>query len=119
MDSFLLAVNSFSLAAQGVAQLLFASALTGRRPQTRHFICYFLALALVEWGSLRLGLPEICAVGADLLILYGMLRLVLANRRLLSCIAAVLALYLMYLSSGVVDSVEMLLFFRRVPDAWI
>lgn len=119
MDAFLFAVNSFCLVAQGIAQLLFAGALTGNRPNIRHFILYLCALGFVEWIGFRFDLPEICAIGTELLILYGLLRLMPASRRSVSFLAAVLALYFIQLSFGAVDSIEMLLFPQHIPDAWI
>lgn len=119
MDPFLLTVNSFCLAAQGIAQLLFTGALTGKRPRIRYFVLYLCALALVEWLGLRFDLPGICSIVAELFILYGMLRLPPANRRSVALTAAVLALYFTQLSFGVINSVEMLLFPDRIPDGWI
>lgn len=119
MDSFLFAVNSFCLAAQSIAHLLFAGALTGNRPRIRHFAFYLCTLALVEWLGLRLSLPAILPIGIELFILYGMLRLSMINRRSVALIAAVLALYFTQLSFCLVDSVEMLLLPDRIPDIWI
>lgn len=119
MDAFLFAVNSLCLAAQGIAHLLFAGVLTGNKPRIRHFALYLCALALVEWLGLRLGLPGICSIVAELFILYGVLRLPPANRRSVALIASVLALYFTQLSFGVVNSIEMLLFPDRIPDVWI
>lgn len=119
MDPFLFPVNTFCLASQGTLQLIFTGALTGNRPRARHFVFYLCALGLLEWAGLQLNLPALCAIGAEFLILYGTLRLLQKNRRWVSCVAAVLALYLTQLSFGVVDSAETLLFFRGIPDAWI
>ena len=119
MDPFLFPVNTFCLASQGTLQLIFTGALTGNRPRARHFVFYLCALGLLEWAGLQLNLPALCAIGAEFLVLYGTLRLLQKNRRWVSCVAAVLALYLTQLSFGVVDSAETLLFFRGISDAWI
>ena len=119
MDPFLLAINGFCLIAQGTAQLLFAGALTGNRPRAWYIMGYLFALGAVEWTSFRFDLPGICAIVAELVILYGLLCLMPANRHSAALLAAVLALYFTQLSFGVVDSIEMLLFPDRVPDAWI
>lgn len=119
MDRFLWTVNSFCLIAQCVTQLLFTGALTGNRPRVPHFVGYLFALGVVEQISFRFGLPEICAIGAELFILYGLLCLMPATRRSVAFLAAVLALYFTQLPFGVVDSIEMLLFPDRVPDVWL
>lgn len=119
MELFLFAVNGLCLAAQSIAQLLFAGFLTGNRPRIWHFPFYLCALALVEWFGLRFNLPGVFSIGIELFLLYGVLRLLPVNRRSVALISAVLALYFAQLSFGVVNSIEMLLFSDRVPDGWV
>lgn len=110
MDSFSLCLDVFCLAGQSVLHLLFSAWLTRKKPKAWHVAAYFFLLCILEGLSVRIAFIGSGAVAVQLLILYGMNRLALGNRRVISGVTAVLALYISQLSFGVINSVQALLF---------
>jgi len=86
--------------------MAFLCRLTGRRPRARHFAAYLLLIFGVQGTSAAAGWGAPPALAADLLALYGMSRLALKNGPGQSCAAAVLAVYIFQLASGMVNSLE-------------
>ncbi len=110
MDWFAPFLDGLCLLGQGVAHIAFVSRLTGKKQKVWHIAVYFFLLCAIQLLSTQFALPGTIAVGAGLLILYGMCRLALRSRRAVSCAAAIFAVYIFQLSFGVVNSAEAMLF---------
>ncbi len=110
MDYFSLFLDGLCLLGQSVAHIVFASRLTGKKQKIWHFVLYFFLLCTMQWISVGFAVPGVMAIGAELLILYSMSRLALRNRRPVSWIAAIFAVYISQLSFGVINSAEAMLF---------
>lgn len=116
MDDFTLFLNEFCLAVQSVLHVCFVSSFTGKKKRWQHFAVYFILLNIFEWTAGKIGLAWIAAIGAELLVLYGVNRWALGNGRSVSWTAAVLAIYISQLSFGIVNSAESLIFPYYVGD---
>lgn len=103
MDRFLLLLDGVSVSAQGALHIAFTARLTGSAAKVRYFAAYLFLIFCI--GT---ALPGVCAVGAELAALYGVLRL--QNGRAAAGSAAVLAVYISQLAFGAVNSVEAALF---------
>jgi len=114
MNRFSLCLDALCLTAQSALHIAFVGRLTGKRQKTSYFILYFSLLCIMEGLSVKLALPGIPAVGAELLILYGMSRCAFGNRRAVSWAASIFAVYISQLSFGVVNSAEAVVFPRLV-----
>jgi len=110
MDCFSLFLDGLCLLGQSVMHIVFVSRLTGKEPKLWHPAAYFFLLCITQWIFTEFALPGGMAAGAELLILYGMSRLALRNRRPVSWAAAIFAIYISQLSFGVVNSAEATLF---------
>lgn len=110
MDCFNVCLNGLCLGGQGILHLLFVSRLTGKGLEKTHFAAYLPGLCLIEWITARSGLPALPAIGAEVVLLYGISRFLLKNRRSVSWVAAVTATYISQLSFGMVNSAEAILF---------
>ncbi len=110
MDYFGLFLDGLCLLGQGVVHIVFAGRLTGKRPKLWHLAGYLLLLCAMQWFFTRFDLPGVLAIGAQLLVLYGVSRLVLQNRRPVSWAAAIFAVYMTQLSFGIVNAAEAILF---------
>ena len=113
MDYFSLVLDGACIAGQAVMHLLFTGRLTGKKPEAGHFAAYLFLLCLLEGLARAFRLPWLAAIGAELLLLYGINRL-WGNPPPVSCAAAILAAYISQLSFGVVNSAEALLFPRLI-----
>lgn len=110
MDVFSLCISAASLAGQSVLHIAFVCRFTGRKLTAGALGVYFLMLCVCEWCSIQYVHAGSLAIGIQLLILYGVSRAVLKNRRPESWIAAILAVYISQFSFGVVNSVEAMVF---------
>ena len=110
MDYFTVCLNGLCLAVQSAMHLFFVSRFTGKKEKLWHFAAYLFLLFALEWIAGRLSIFWVAVIGAELLILYGMNRLALGNRRSVSWTASILAVSVLQLSSGIVNSAEALLF---------
>ncbi len=106
MDWFTACLNGAALAAQGLLHMAFLCRLTGRRARAWYFVLYLALLSGVEAAFRAAGWGAPGAVAAAALALYGISRRVLKNRPARSCTAALLAVYIYQLSSGMVNSLE-------------
>lgn len=106
MDWFTACLNGAALAAQGFVHMAFLCRLTGRRARAWYFVLYLALLSGVEAAFRAAGWGAPGAVAAAALALYGISRRVLKNRPARSCTAALLAVYIYQLSSGMVNSLE-------------
>ncbi|MCI8454989.1 MAG: sensor histidine kinase, partial [Lachnospiraceae bacterium] len=118
MKYFSLYFDSFCLAVQCAMHLIFVSRLTGKRQRVWHFACYFLLLCFLAVLCGRFSYGELLAVGAQVVILYGMNRFILKNRGLVSWSASVLAVYISQLSFGMLNSAEAV-WFPGLAGKWI
>ena len=110
MDYFSFCLDGLCLAGQSILHILFVSRLTGKKQRTWYFAAYFILLGATEWLFTRYipsGIPAVCA---EVLILYGMSRALLGNRRSAAGAAAVLAVYISQLSFGIVNPAEAMIF---------
>lgn len=110
MDCFSLFLDGLCLLGQGLAHIVFVSLLTGKKPKLWHFAVYLFSLCAMQWIFTEYALPGAAAIGAEVLILYGVSRLALKNRRSASWAAVIFAVYITQLSFGVVNSAEAVLF---------
>ncbi len=110
MDYFSLFLDGLCLLGQSVTQLVFVSRLTGKKQKVWSLAVYLFLLCAMQWIFTKFALPGAIATGAELLILYGVSRLALRNRRSVSWAAAIFAVYISQLSFGVVNSAEAILF---------
>lgn len=110
MDCFSLCLDILCLAGQGAMHMVFVSHATGKRLKIWHAASYTALLLLAQGLAVRLGLPELPSIGAELLLLYAMSRLALGNARPASCAAALIAVYISQLSFGLVNPVQSVLF---------
>lgn len=117
MDYFSLCFDGFCLAGQSFLQLFFISRLTGKKQKRWHFAVYFLLICALEGIFSCFSLPGLLAIGAGAYALYGMSRFALGNRRAVSWIAAIFAVYISQLSYGIVNSVEAIVL-PRLVGSW-
>ncbi len=110
MDCFSLFLDGLCLLGQSAAHIVFAGRLTGKNPKIWHFAVYLFLLCTVQWIFTGSTLPGALAIGVEVLILYGVSRLALRNRRSASWTAAIFAVYMTQLSFGIVNSAEAMLF---------
>lgn len=110
MDWFSLCLDILCLVGQGAMHMVFAGRATGKRVKIWHAAAYAALLLLAQGLAVRLALPELPSIWAELLLLYGMSRLALGNARPASCAAALIAVYISQLSFGLVNSVQAVLF---------
>ena len=109
MDYFSLCYDAFYLAAQGIMHLFFSGRLTGKPVKIRHYAAYTCLLFLLQWFAGVVSLPQLAAVGAEVLILCGANRFFFGNRMPVSWTASILAVYISQLSFGLVNSAEAVL----------
>lgn len=114
MDYFSLCLDILCLAAQSIMHLLFIGRLTGKNLKPRYMAAYFFLLCTFDRIAIRLSVAWVLSIAGELLILYGISRFVLKNRRAVSWAAAILALYISQLSFGIINSVESVLFPRLI-----
>ena len=110
MDWFMIWLNGFSLAAQGLLHMAFLCRLTGQRGRAWQFALYLLLLSGIEAAFSAAGWGAPAAMAAALAALYAMSRLALRNRPVPSCTAALLAVYVFQMAAGMVNSVEALFY---------
>jgi len=110
MNCFSFFLDGLCLLGQSVMHIVFVGRLTGKKQKIWHFASYLFLLCTMQWIFTEFALPGAMAVGAELLVLYGVSRLALRNRRSVSWAAAIFAVYISQLSFGVVNSAEAMLF---------
>lgn len=106
---FILCLNTAALVLQGVLQLGFCARLLGRPYTWRHQLCYLAVLFLAGCAAGRLGFALPLSAALQLLLVYGLARLGLGARPRQAALAAALAVCVMQLSFGVLDSAQTLL----------
>ncbi len=109
MDYFSLCINAFCLIIQGM-HICFCGRLTAKKRKAWHFAAYIILICILDWFANRVSFPLIMAIGAELLILYGMNRFALGNRSFASWAASILAIYISQFSFGLINSVEAIVF---------
>lgn len=114
MDYFGLCLDGLCLLGQSVMHIAFVSRLTGKKQKIWHFAIYLFLLCAIQWFFTTFDFPDGLPIGVELLLLYGVSRLALQNRRSVSWAAAILAVYITQLSFGIVNSVEAMLFPRML-----
>lgn len=110
MEYFSICFDVMCLAAQSAMHIVFVGRLTGKKERLWHFMVYFFLLCMAELVLRRFVFIENLGTGIQALVLYGTSRLVLKNSRSVSWIAAVLAIYISLLSTGMINSVQAVLF---------
>jgi len=110
MDYFNLLLDGLCLLGQSVTHIVFVSRMTGKKSQIWHLAVYFFLLCILQWLFTQFAFPGVMAIGAELLVLYGLCRLGLRNQPFVSLTAAVFAVYISQLSFGIVNSAEAMLF---------
>lgn len=112
MDYFSLWFNGGCLMVQGGMHVWFCSRFTGKKQRAGVGIYagYMVLFCLLDWFARRVSLPWTAAMGAELLMLYGMNCFVLGNSPLVSWAAAIFAGYIVQFSFGLINSVESVVF---------
>lgn len=110
MDYFSLCLDGLGLAGQSILHILFVSRLTGNKQKMWYFSVYFILLSITECLFTQFVSSGILAIGAELLILYGMGRFVLGNQQAIAWTAAIFAIYISQLSFGIINSAEAIIF---------
>lgn len=124
MDWFSLLYNILCIAAQGILQLGFTCRFTGKRPKTWLFFLYLFLLYGID-GLARIFSSDTSAILMQISALFLINRLPddrpdicsisgtyrsVQNNLSVSCIAAILAVYITQLSFGILNSVEFFVF---------
>lgn len=109
--------NAAALAAQGALHILFAARLTGKPARAGAFALYLFPLFALDALVRRANLPWPLAISAQIGLLYAVCRFPLGNRRAVSALAALLAVYFYQLSFGLVNAAEALLLPRLIGSA--
>lgn len=110
MDYFSICLEALCLIGQSIMHIVFVGRFAGKKQRIWHFASYLSLLCIIELICLKYHLSEIPAIGAELLVLYGMSRFAMRNRRSVSLTAAIFAVYISQLSFGIVNSAEEVLF---------
>lgn len=116
MDYFSICLNVFCLIIQSSMHIVFASRFTGKQVRVQYLILYFFLLFICEWIFQQFRFVWGAAIGVELLILYGVIRLIMGNPNLVSWICAILSIYISQLSFGVVNAVEEVLFYHWIAE---
>lgn len=109
MDWFSLYLTCFTLLSHSILHLFFLLRLSGKPWKLWYFFLYFFLLCILDRGCAILALGEIPAITAELAVLYLISRLAMKNPSSISWTGAVLAIYIFQLSSGMVNSLEIIL----------
>lgn len=102
-------LNSFAALSQGLLHLFFCCRFTGKKINAGYGILYLMLFYAGQMAACRLS-SDLMAVVTGLLLLCGMNCCILKNRILVSCVTAVLALYVTQTSFGIISSLEHFLF---------
>lgn len=110
MDYFSVFFNSFCLIIQSIIQLMFTSRFSGNKYRTWHFILYYFLLFILGFIANKNIIIETIAIGLQLIILYGLNCIALGTQRSISLISSILAIYILQLSFGIINSIEAIVF---------
>lgn len=110
MDPFSICLNALCLVLQSCMQIHFCGGLARKRPRAKVYVVYTLLFCGLDWLAVRLSLPWIVTIGAEMSMLYGADRLALGSCRSEAWVAAILANYIVQFSFGLVDSIESVFF---------
>lgn len=100
-------METVDILGESVLHVTFTARFTKKSPKLWHYLAYLAALRVIYWLSTALAVSQLAVVW-ELLPLYAIARFALHNRRLDSCITALLAVYMAQLSLGIVYSLETL-----------
>lgn len=110
MDYFSLFLDGLCLIGQSVFHIFFICRLTGKKYKLWYFASYLCLLCVMEWLFREFGFSNVMAASAEVLALYGVSYSILQNRRSISLVAAIFAIYISQLSFGIINSAETMLF---------
>lgn len=110
MDWFNFCLDSFSIIAQSILHIGFVCRFSGKKEKTWYFFFYFFLLCLIEIVSRRLNFSGILAIILQILVLYGINCFAIGNQRVFSWTASLLAVYLLQISFGIINSIEGIIF---------
>lgn len=105
-DLFILCLNTAALLAQGILQYGFCTRLLGRPRRAWLQLCWLAVLFLADYAAGRLGFVLLSSVVLQLLLVYGLARLGLAAKPRRAALAAGLAVCILQLSFGILDSAQ-------------
>ena len=115
MDGFLFCLGYLSITGEGILHIFFVGRFTKKNPDWKSYLSYLFSLYVIQGVALALHAGHLTVLW-ELLPLYLISRFALKNRRPDACIAAVLAVYIAQLSTGVMNAVEILLFPKVSPS---
>ena len=110
MDYISLLLNIPCLVGQTIMHIVFVSRLTGKNAKMRHFVIYILMICGLALLFAYFPASPVVAVSAEVLVLYAVSRFALDNRRSISLLAAVIAIYVTQISFGIINSVQAVCF---------
>lgn len=110
MDYFSVFFNSFCLIIQSIIQLIFTSQFSENRYRTWHFILYSFLLFTLGFIANKNVIIETMAINLQLIILYELNCIALGTQRSISLISSILAIYILQLSFGIINSIEAIVF---------
>lgn len=114
MGPFNICLDTFSLAAHSLIAMLFISDLTGKKQKASLFATYSALLFTFAYLIAQIDTTELCAIGLQAIILYGIIRFLMKNHRTISWVSSILTVYISQLSFGIVNSVQAVLCPHRV-----
>lgn len=117
INDFYFYLNILCLVGQGIPQIIFVSCLTRKKQSISKIFIYLLLLFIIEFVSTKFGFPQILSITIEILALYSVNRFILKNQRLLSCVSAILAIYISQLSFGIINAIEAILFSILFSDS--
>lgn len=112
VDYFSICLNGFCLIVQSSLHMIFVSKLNGKQVKILYFILYFCLLCVCEGIARQFRFVWGVAIGIELLVLYGVIRLVMQQNNFVSWVSAILSIYISQLSFGIVNAIESMLFYH-------
>ena len=116
MDWFSIFLEVFTLGGLSILHIVFVARISGKEGKIWHMAGYFLMLCLCQKMLVMMKVPDFISIAAEMLVLYIVSRDVLENERAVSCVSSVLAIYITELSSGIMNSIEIITFGSYVGD---
>lgn len=122
MDRFEFWYNLCNIFAQGLLHLFFSGSFTGKKVRVRHFTVYLVFLCIWNcvwfvWNDVTVlsdsGMAILIDAATNFSVwaaLCGINHFMLGNGRLISSVAAILAIYVPQLCYGMINSVETMIF---------
>ncbi len=106
---FGIVLDILSLSSLCILHISFICHLTKVRQKVRYYVLYSIGLCLLQLLSVQFHMNWFLSIFTEVLLLYGISLYALGNQRASSFTASVLAVYISQLSSGIINSAEVLI----------